>query len=147
MEELFWNYIDGTATESEKLEVKSLLESDNDALKLYNQIKVVDRALEKATLSPSVGFTASILNRAFPKLHLERASFKPIIYIFAALVFISFLISFTPMANGESSGLIDWSILKFNFEISPQYLIYGLSAFSAVVVIWLDLLYQKKKMV
>lgn len=147
MEELLWKYIDGTATEAEQLEVKTLLDSDKDALKMYNQIKVLDSSLEQAAVSPSAGFTTSVLSRAFPSLHLERASFKPIIYIFILLVILSFLIAYIPSAHKQASGLIDWSFLEFNLELSPQYFIYGLAAFCALVVIWLDLWYQRKKMV
>ncbi len=147
MEELFWKYIDGTATEAEILEAQTLLESDKNAVNLYNQLKLLDKSLQQTTMSPSSGFTASVLSRAFLSLQLERASFKPLIYVFSALVGLSLLIAFMPFGNEESSGLIDWSILQFNLELSPQYFIYGLAALSVVLVIWMDVLFQKKKMV
>lgn len=145
MEELIWKYIDGQASEDETQQVTVLLQSDVNAQKLFNQLTNIDKSLSQAMQHTSTTFTATLLKRMRKLPQMERASFKPILYIFLLLIVLSIVIASIPSVNTNTSSGIDWSFLHFELDLSPKYLIFALSALSAIAIVWLDLLMQKKR--
>ncbi len=143
MEELFWKYIDEQSTEAENQEVERLLESNENARVLMAQLKKLDSSLDDLTHQPSAAFTPALLTRIFPAKALEYASFKPVLYIFLSLLLASTIVSLIPSSAQTKSSLLENFMQQLNLEFSRKYLIFGLTALSAIAVLWFDLLYHR----
>lgn len=145
MEELFWKYIDGQSTTEENKEVEQLLNSNEQARVLMAQLKKMDSSLVDLTHHTSKDFTTKLLSRILPPKVIEHASFKPVFYILLALLITSLLVSLIPSTSQNKPSLIENLLQQIDLAFSQKYLIFGLAALSAILVIWFDLIYQRSQ--
>lgn len=74
MEERLWNYIDGTASATEKTVIEQLLASDAEWKIKYKELLEVNQLLQSSELeSPSLRFTKNVMEE-IAKLHIAPAT-------------------------------------------------------------------------
>lgn len=74
MEERLWNYIDGTASGTEKTVIGELLQSNSAWKSKYHELLQVNEMLQSAELeSPSLRFTKKVMEE-ISKLHIAPAT-------------------------------------------------------------------------
>jgi magnesium-transporting ATPase (P-type) len=74
MEERLWNYIDGTASATEKTVIEQLLESEAAWKTKYKELLEVNQLLQASELeSPSLRFTKNVMEE-ISKLHIAPAT-------------------------------------------------------------------------
>ena len=130
IEERLWNFIDGTASASEKTVIEKLLTSDAEWKTVYNELLLVNELLKSSELEmPSMRFTKNVMEE-ISKLHIAPATKsyinKKIIWglgIFFITLIVGFLVyGFGQMdwtAGQESSiskniNMVDFSKIDFS---------------------------------
>ena len=74
MEELLWNFIDGTVSSDEKSVIEQLLQSDAEWKAKYNELLQVNELLQSSELeTPSLRFSKNVMEE-IAKLHIAPAA-------------------------------------------------------------------------
>lgn len=108
MEERLWNYIDGTATSTEKMLIEKLLETDAAWKAKYSELMELNTLLQSSELeAPSMRFSKNVMEE-IARLHIAPATKSYInkkIIIGLAVFFITMIIGFLVYGFGQA----DWS--------------------------------------
>lgn len=108
IEERLWNFIDGTASASEKTVIEKLLASNAEWKAVYTELLQVNELLKSSELEePSMRFTKNVMEE-ISKLHIAPATKsyinKKIIWAIG-LFFITLIVGFLIYGFGQ----MDWS--------------------------------------
>lgn len=106
MEERLWNFIDGTASASEKTVIEELVQSSTAWKNKYQELLEVNELMKSAELeSPSLRFTKNVMEE-ISKLHIAPATKSYInnrIILGLGLFFITMIVGFLVYGFGQVS--------------------------------------------
>jgi len=145
MEDMLWKYIDDTCTPSEKNDIDILLSKNEDAAKLYKELKHLDLTLQKqlVTVAPH-SLTQSILTRVQYKSTVAPASFNIVPLMLFVILLLGLTVMFLPESQVFTLPQIDWSFLNISATIPQVYTVYILGALAAVSLIWCDYFFSNR---
>lgn len=106
METRLWNFIDGSATATEKTAIERLLEADSNWKSKYNEILQVHTMLQSSELeSPSLRFTKNVMEE-IARIHIAPAAKKYInnrVIWGLGIFFITMIVGFLVYGFGQMS--------------------------------------------
>lgn len=147
VEELLWKYIDGSCSDQESRQIKSMIDQNESVADLYKMLSSIDSGLQSTLITPAPdSLKENILTQLQQKPMIEPAQFKIVPVMLLTLILLAITVFFLP-SSSEPTGVlstIDWSIFEWNLSLPQGYSVYIFGAIAAVALVWMDRLFVGK---
>lgn len=159
LEEKIWDYIDGIATQQERIDLEVFLQNNPPAQEKFNELNANNLEFKCLELEqPSYAFSANVMNQISVPLSKNAMVDKRIIYligslfvsgIIACLVYVMINTNWQSNSSFKQINLfenISFSNFSLSFTKQYQYLFYGFLIFDlAVLLKFIDSHFNKHK--
>ena len=131
-EEKIWEYLDGSLSEADRVEVASAIKNDSSVALLYHQISTLHHSLRTQTAEePSMSFTENVMRAVMTSSRVTATPQIPLLPLlaafipFAILVVLALVVCWYSPAAGRSFGVSDHfsNILKMAFVLVDSVLL------------------------
>ncbi|RYF93096.1 MAG: hypothetical protein EOO02_24495, partial [Chitinophagaceae bacterium] len=147
-EENIWNYLDGSATAQERLELEQLMITDPAVKSLFKELNEVSMLLKSTELDePSMSFSRNVMEKVQQEIRpvaLKTRVDQRIMYVVGGFFILSILAVLLAAVFGGSGAGADYELpqVSFNFDldkyITPASRNIFLIVDAAIALIYLD---------